>query len=155
MNIKIILYLIGVINYHFFNELKKIHDWHNFLIKSLLKRAIYKKIGLDDYEIHIDVLHYFELFKTSVELLLFSSFSSYLCYYNGNIENYEKNIMTYFNILNDLIYTEYYLNEEKKERMRKKKERMRKKKEKMRKKKEKERKKKEKERKKKEKHKKN
>ena len=28
--------------------------------------------------------------------------------------------MTYFNILNDLIYTEYYLDEEKKERMRKK-----------------------------------
>ena len=38
--------------------------------------------------------------------------------------------MTYFNILNDLIYTEYYLNEEKKERMRKKKGKERKKKEK-------------------------
>ena len=30
---------------------------------------------------------YFERVKSNVELLLFSSF---LCYYNGNIENYKK-----------------------------------------------------------------
>ena len=56
-----------------------------------------------------------------VESLLFSPFRlTYLCYYNGNIENYKKNIKTYFNKLNDSIYTEYYLNE-KKERTRNKK----------------------------------
>ena len=77
-------------------NLKKINDWHNFLIRNLLKRAIYIKIGLDDYEVHKDVLHYFELLKIRVELLLFASFSSYLCYYNGDIKNYKKIIMTYF-----------------------------------------------------------
>ena len=50
-------------------------------------------------------------------LLLFSPFRlTYLCYYNGNIENYKKNIKAYFNKLNDSIYTEYYLNEKKRGR---------------------------------------
>ena len=50
--------------------------------------------------------------KYDVNSLLFSPFGlAYLCYYNGNIENYKKNINTYINILNDYIYTEYYLNE--------------------------------------------
>ena len=47
-------------------------------------------------------------------LLLFSSFSSFLHYYNGNTDNYKKNINTYFDKLKGLIYTEYYFNEEKK-----------------------------------------
>ena len=53
-------------------------------------------------------------------------------YYNGNVENYEKNVNTYIKKSNDLIYTNYYLNEEEKEkkknkiRMMKKKKRKRK-----------------------------
>ena len=60
----------------FIIELKEINEYHNFLIKNLLKRDIYKKFGLDDYEIHKNVLHYFEMFKINVELL-FSPFSGY------------------------------------------------------------------------------
>ena len=49
--------------------------------------------------------------KYIVDSLLFSPFGlTYLCYYNGNIENYKKNVMAYIDILNDLIYTDYYLN---------------------------------------------
>ena len=74
----------------FFNELEKINYWYNFLIRNLSKRNIYRKIGLDDYQIHKDIVFYFERVKSSVELLSFSSFPSFLCYYNGNIENYKK-----------------------------------------------------------------
>ena len=96
----------------FIIELKEINEYHNFLIKNLLKRDIYKKFGLDDYRIHEKIIHYFDLMEYIVESLLFSPFRlTYLCYYNGNIENYKKNIKTYSNKLNDSIYTEYYLNE--------------------------------------------
>ena len=118
LNIKIILYLIKHSKLSFINELNGINHWHNFLIKNLLKRDIYKKFGSDDYQIHMEVVFYFERVKTNVELLLFSSF---IRYYNGDIKNYKKNINTYLNKLKGLIYAEYYLNEEKKERMRKKK----------------------------------
>ena len=57
-------------------------------------------------------MHYFDSMEYIFDSLLFSPFSlTYLCYYNGNIENYKKNVMTYINKLNDLIYTDYYLNE--------------------------------------------
>ena len=36
----------------FIEELKEINEYHNFIIKNLLKRDIYKKFGLDDYRIH-------------------------------------------------------------------------------------------------------
>ena len=94
----------------FIYELKEINHWHNFLIKNLLKRKIYKKFGLDDYQIHKDVVFYFERVKSNVELLI----PSFIRYYNGNIKNYKKNVNIYFNKLKGLIYTKYYLNEEEK-----------------------------------------
>ena len=37
------------------------------------------------------IIHYFDLMEYIVESLLFSPFRlTYLCYYNGNIENYKK-----------------------------------------------------------------
>ena len=76
----------------FIDKLKDINHWHNFLIKNLLKRDICKKFGLDDYQIHKDVVFYFKRVKYTVESL-FSPFSlTFIRYYNGNIENYKKNI---------------------------------------------------------------
>ena len=45
----------------FIEELKEINEYHNFIIKNLLKRDIYKKFGLDDYQIHKKIIHYFDL----------------------------------------------------------------------------------------------
>ena len=70
----------------FIYELKEINHWHNFLIKNLLKRYIYKKFGLDDYKIHEDVVFYFKRVKSNVDSLI----PSFIRYYNGNIENYKK-----------------------------------------------------------------
>ena len=96
----------------FIKKIKEINKYHNFILKNLLKRNIYKKYGLDDYQIHKDIIHYFDSMKYDVDSLLFTPFGlKYLCYYNGNKENYEKNVNTYLNILNDLKYTDYYLNE--------------------------------------------
>ena len=73
---------------------------HNFLIRNLLKRKIYKKFGLDDYQIHKDVVFYFERVKSNVELLI----PSFIRYYNGNIKNYKKNVNTYINKLYRILF---------------------------------------------------
>ena len=119
LNIKIILYLKNYIIPHklsFINELEQINYWHNFLIKNLLKRDIYIKLGLDDYQIHEDIVFYFKRVKANVELLFSPFLLIFIRYYNGDIDNYKKNINTYLNKLKGLIYTEYYLNEEKKKK---------------------------------------
>ena len=75
----------------FIGDLKRINEYHNFILKNLLKRDIYKKFGFDDYRIHEKIMHYFDLMEYIVDSLLFSPFRlTYLCYYNGNIENYKK-----------------------------------------------------------------
>ena len=79
-----------ILKIKFIDELKHVNYWHNFLIKNLLKRNIYKKYGLDDYEIHKKVVYYFKRLKTVVYLLIHSPFSEFIYYYNGNIINYKK-----------------------------------------------------------------